>query len=95
MKIAVLPGDGIGKEVTAQAVRVLEATLGNSVSYELKEAPIGGAGQKAVGDALPPETLNWPGLQTPFFSEAQASSKTRRGPRARGREMGSCACGRR
>ncbi len=37
MKIAVLPGDGIGKEVTAQAVRVLEATLGNAVSYELKE----------------------------------------------------------
>jgi 3-isopropylmalate dehydrogenase len=57
MKIAILPGDGIGKEVTAQAVRVLEATLGNSVSYELKEAPIGGAGQEAVGDALPPETL--------------------------------------
>jgi 3-isopropylmalate dehydrogenase len=57
MKIAVLPGDGIGKEVTAQAVRVLEATLGNSVSYELKEAPIGGAGQEAMGDALPPETL--------------------------------------
>jgi 3-isopropylmalate dehydrogenase len=57
MKIAVLPGDGIGKEVTVQAVRVLEATLGNSVSYELKEAPIGGAGQKAAGDALPPETL--------------------------------------
>src|SRR5271154_6065419 len=57
MKIAVLPGDGIGKEVTAQAVRVLEATLGNSVSYELKEAPIGGAGLEAVGNALPPETL--------------------------------------
>ena len=57
MKIAVLPGDGIGKEVTAQAVRVLEATLGNSVSYELKEGPIGGAGQETVGDALPPETL--------------------------------------
>jgi 3-isopropylmalate dehydrogenase len=57
MKIAVLPGDGIGKEVTAQAVRVLQATLGNSVSYELKEAPIGGAGQETVGDALPPETL--------------------------------------
>ena len=57
MKIAVLPGDGIGKEVTAQAVRVLEATLGNSVSYELKEAPIGGVGQETAGDALPPETL--------------------------------------
>ena len=57
MKIAVLPGDGIGKEVTTQAVRVLEATLGHSVSYELKEAPIGGAGLDAVGNALPPETL--------------------------------------
>jgi 3-isopropylmalate dehydrogenase len=57
MKIAVLPGDGIGKEVTAQAVRVLKATLGNSVSYELKEAPIGGVGQELFGDALPPETL--------------------------------------
>ena len=57
MKIAVLPGDGIGKEVTAQAVNVLKAALGNSVPYELKEAPIGGAGLDAVGDALPAETL--------------------------------------
>jgi 3-isopropylmalate dehydrogenase len=57
MKIAVLPGDGIGKEVTAEAVKVLKATLGNSVAYELKEAPIGGAGLDAVGDALPPDTL--------------------------------------
>jgi 3-isopropylmalate dehydrogenase len=57
MKIAVLPGDGIGKEVTAEAVRVLRAVLGSSVSYEMQEAPIGGAGMDAAGDPLPPETL--------------------------------------
>jgi 3-isopropylmalate dehydrogenase len=57
MKIAVLPGDGIGKEVTAEAVKVLKAALGNSVVYELKEAPIGGVGLETVGDALPPDTL--------------------------------------
>jgi 3-isopropylmalate dehydrogenase len=59
MKIAVLPGDGIGKEVTAQGVKALKAALDGSIStpYELVEAPIGGAGYEAVGDPLPPETL--------------------------------------
>jgi 3-isopropylmalate dehydrogenase len=58
MKIAVLPGDGIGKEVTAQGVKALKAALGsNSAPYELFEAPIGGAGYEAVGDPLPPATL--------------------------------------
>jgi len=57
MKIAVLPGDGIGKEVTRQAVKVLKAVLG-SVPCELHEAPIGGAGYEAAGDPLPPATLD-------------------------------------
>jgi 3-isopropylmalate dehydrogenase len=57
MKVAVLPGDGIGKEVTAQGVKALKAAL-EGVSYELVEAPIGGAGYEAVGDPLPPETLD-------------------------------------
>lgn len=57
MKIAVLPGDGIGKEVTAQAVKALRAALGSSIPYELREAPIGGEGIASVGDALPPATL--------------------------------------
>ncbi|RYY42239.1 MAG: 3-isopropylmalate dehydrogenase, partial [Sphingomonadales bacterium] len=39
--IAVLPGDGIGPEVTTQARRVLEA-LGLDLQFE--EAPVGGAG---------------------------------------------------
>jgi 3-isopropylmalate dehydrogenase len=55
MKIAVLPGDGIGKEVTAQAVRVLKAIYSNKI--EMTEAPIGAAGLAAAGVPLPPATL--------------------------------------
>jgi 3-isopropylmalate dehydrogenase len=55
MKIAVLPGDGIGKEVTAQAVRVLKAVAGSAASFE--EAPIGGEGVKAAGVPLPEATF--------------------------------------
>ena len=40
MKIAILPGDGIGPEIVAQAVRVLEV-LGES--FEMETAPVGGA----------------------------------------------------
>ena len=56
MKIAVLPGDGIGKEVTAEAVKVLRVAVG-SEALELTEAPVGGAGVEAAGDPLPPRTL--------------------------------------
>jgi 3-isopropylmalate dehydrogenase len=56
MKIAILPGDGIGKEVTRQAVKCLEAVLKRE-SPELTEAPIGGAGYDAAGDPLPAATL--------------------------------------
>lgn len=54
MKIAVLPGDGIGKEIVAEAVRVLKA-LGES--FELEYAPVGGAGYEASGHPLPDTTL--------------------------------------
>jgi len=57
MKIAVLPGDGIGREVTAQGVKVLKAVLGGEHSLDLHEAPIGGAGFDACGDSLPSSTL--------------------------------------
>jgi 3-isopropylmalate dehydrogenase len=55
MRIAVMPGDGIGKEVTAQAVKVLKAVVGSAAQFT--EAPIGGAGLKAAGAPLPPATL--------------------------------------
>jgi 3-isopropylmalate dehydrogenase len=54
MRVAVLPGDGIGPEIIAQATRVLRA-LG--LSLEMEEAPVGGAGYAAAGDPLPPKTL--------------------------------------
>ena len=56
MKIAVLPGDGIGPEVTAEAVKVLHAVMGNKHSMEMVEAPIGAAGLEAAGVPLPPAT---------------------------------------
>lgn len=54
MKIAVLPGDGIGPEIVAQAVKVLNAL---DLDLQLDEAPIGGAGYEAAGDPLPDATL--------------------------------------
>jgi len=52
--IAVLPGDGIGGEIVAQALKVLRK-LG--LPLELAEAPVGGAGYDAAGDPLPAATL--------------------------------------
>jgi len=54
MKIAVLPGDGIGPEIVTQAVNVLKAL---NLNLEMTEAPIGGAGYEAAGDPLPDATL--------------------------------------
>ncbi len=54
MKIAVLPGDGIGPEIVAQAVKVLKAL---DLDLQLEEAPIGGAGYEAAGNPLPADTL--------------------------------------
>ena len=54
MKIAVLPGDGIGPEIVAEAVKVLNA-LGES--FEMETAPVGGAGYEAKGHPLPEDTL--------------------------------------
>ena len=57
MKIAVLPGDGIGPEVTAQAVKVLQALNSDGFRIEMEHASIGGAGYDAAGDPLPDATL--------------------------------------
>ena len=57
MKIAVLPGDGIGPEIVAQAAKVLEALRREGLPLELEYAPIGGAGYDASGDPLPDATL--------------------------------------
>jgi 3-isopropylmalate dehydrogenase len=54
MKIAVLPGDGIGPEIVDQAVRVLHAL---DLRFEMETAPVGGAAFEASGHPLPEATL--------------------------------------
>jgi 3-isopropylmalate dehydrogenase len=55
MRVAVLPGDGIGPEIVAQATKVLRKL---DPSIEMEEAPVGGAGYEAAGDPLPAATLS-------------------------------------
>jgi 3-isopropylmalate dehydrogenase len=54
MKIAVLPGDGIGTEIVAEAVRVLNVL---DLPFEMEEAKVGGAAYEAYGHPLPESTL--------------------------------------
>ncbi|MBY4599278.1 3-isopropylmalate dehydrogenase [Ottowia caeni] len=54
MKIAVLPGDGIGTEIVAEAVKVLKAL---DLQFEMEEASVGGAAYDAHGHPLPESTL--------------------------------------
>jgi len=55
MKVALLPGDGIGPEIVAQARKILQR-LG--LKLEMREAAVGGAGYDAAEDPLPPATLS-------------------------------------
>jgi 3-isopropylmalate dehydrogenase len=57
MKIAILPGDGIGREIVAQALRVLDVLRAEGLPFSASEAPIGGAAYDAAGHPLPPATL--------------------------------------
>lgn len=54
MKIAVLPGDGIGTEIVDQAVRVLKAL---DLKFEMEFAPVGGTAYESHGHPLPESTL--------------------------------------
>ncbi len=54
MKIAVLPGDGIGPEIVVEAVKVLHAL---NLPFEMETAPVGGAAYAALGHPLPASTL--------------------------------------
>ncbi len=54
MKIAVLPGDGIGTEIVAEAIKVLHAL---DLTFEMETALVGGAAYDAHGHPLPESTL--------------------------------------
>jgi len=59
MKITVLPGDGIGPEVTAEAVRVLRSVASvHGHHFEFEERLIGGVAIKQSGSPLPAESLD-------------------------------------
>jgi 3-isopropylmalate dehydrogenase len=54
MKIAILPGDGIGTEIVAEAVKVLKAL---DLRFEMEHADVGGAAYESQGHPLPEGTL--------------------------------------
>ena len=57
MKIALLPGDGIGPEVVAEAAKLLEWLRREGLPIETETALIGGAAYDAAGSPLPDVTL--------------------------------------
>ncbi|MEP6702065.1 MAG: 3-isopropylmalate dehydrogenase [Betaproteobacteria bacterium] len=56
MKIAVLPGDGIGPEIVGEAIRVLDALREEGEPIEIERAQLGGAAYDADGHPYPPST---------------------------------------
>jgi 3-isopropylmalate dehydrogenase len=56
MKIAVLPGDGIGPEIIAQALRVLDVLRADGLKIETEQAPLGGAAYDQYGQPYPEAT---------------------------------------
>ena len=56
--IAILPGDGVGPEIVAEAVKVLKAVATRfGHDFEMTEHPVGGAAHDLCGDCLPDATL--------------------------------------
>jgi len=56
-RVLILPGDGIGPEIVAEAVKVLDKLAGEGLDVELDEGLVGGAAYDAVGTPLPDTTL--------------------------------------
>ena len=55
--VLILPGDGIGQEIVAEAVKVLEALQADGLDVTLTEGLVGGTAYDATGTPLPEETL--------------------------------------
>jgi 3-isopropylmalate dehydrogenase len=56
-KIAILPGDGIGPEIVAEALKVLDVLQTDGLDIALEQAPVGGTAYDLHGDSLPEATL--------------------------------------
>ena len=57
MKIAILPGDGIGQEIMVEALKVLDVLRRDGLKFETESALVGGAAFDATGTPLPDATL--------------------------------------
>jgi len=57
VKIAILPGDGIGPEIVGEATKILHVLAREDLPIETETAPIGGAGYEAARHPLPHATL--------------------------------------
>ena len=86
--IAVLPGDGIGPEVVAEAVRVLKAGSFDGLRFEFNQAPIGGAALEAHNDPLPAQSLAAARSADAVLFGAVGDPRFDTAPRARRPEQG-------
>ena len=86
--IVCLPGDGVGPEVTDEALRVLDAL---PVDAEVERHLFGGAAIDAVGDPLPPETLAACRAPTPSCSAPSAAPPGTAAPSGPRRASSGCA----
>lgn len=57
-KILILPGDGIGQEITKQAVKIIEKLNQSGLGFELIEGLIGGTAYDQTGSPLPQQTID-------------------------------------
>ena len=97
-RIAVIAGDGVGPEVTAEAVRVLRAVATrHGHEFEMPEAPFGGAAIDLCGDPLPATTLDLcrnadavllGAIGGPQWSSPQASARPEQGLLRLRKELG-------
>ena len=91
VKLAVIPGDGIGPEVIAEAVKVLDAvTAGSGLSFEKTHFSLGADRYLATGDVLTDDDLDGDRARTTRSCSARsAARRATRGWRAR---TSSAAC---
>lgn len=96
-RIAVLAGDGIGPEIIAQAVKVLEALRGPGFSFQLRHAPVGASAYLLAGHPLPEPTLRvalesdavlFGAVGDPRFDHLEAALRPERAILGLRREMG-------
>ena len=78
--LGVIPGDGIGVEVTAEALKVLQAALPQDVKVEGTEYDLGARRYHATGETLPDEVLDECGARRDPARRHRRPERPLRGP---------------